>query len=49
MKAGLFYGKWLPAARFGKGQILAQYEEFGPLSNFLRYVERASRKLARGR
>ena len=47
MKAGLFYGKWLPQLAVGKGQNPRAYEEFGPLASHLRYVERASRKLAR--
>jgi hypothetical protein len=47
MKAGLFYGKWLPQLTVGKGQIPRAYDEFGPLAGYLRYVERASRKLAR--
>jgi alkylation response protein AidB-like acyl-CoA dehydrogenase len=47
MKAGLFYGKWLPQLAVGKGQNPRSYEEFGPLATYLRYVERASRKLAR--
>jgi alkylation response protein AidB-like acyl-CoA dehydrogenase len=47
MKAGLFYGKWLPHLAVGKGQNPRSYEEFGPLASDLRYVERASRKLAR--
>ena len=47
MKAGLFYGKWLPQLAVGKGQNPRSYDEFGPLAGDLRYVERASRKLAR--
>jgi alkylation response protein AidB-like acyl-CoA dehydrogenase len=47
MKAGRFYGKWLPQLAVGKGQDPRSYEEFGPLATYLRYVERASRKLAR--
>jgi alkylation response protein AidB-like acyl-CoA dehydrogenase len=47
MKAGLFYGKWLPKLAVGKGQNPRSYDEFGPLATYLRYVERASRKLAR--
>jgi alkylation response protein AidB-like acyl-CoA dehydrogenase len=47
MKAGLFYGKWLPQLAVGKGQNPRSYEEFGRLAGYLRYVERASRKLAR--
>jgi alkylation response protein AidB-like acyl-CoA dehydrogenase len=47
VKAGLFYGKWLPQLAVGKGQVPRSYNEFGELGRFLRYVERASRKLAR--
>jgi alkylation response protein AidB-like acyl-CoA dehydrogenase len=47
VKAGVFYGKWLPQLTVGKGQIPRSFHEFGPLAGYLRYVERASRKLAR--
>jgi alkylation response protein AidB-like acyl-CoA dehydrogenase len=47
MKAGIFYGKWLPQLTVGKGQNPRSYEEFGPLATYLRYVERSSRRLAR--
>jgi alkylation response protein AidB-like acyl-CoA dehydrogenase len=47
VKAGLFYGKWLPQLAVGKGQNPRSYEDFGRLARNLRYVERASRKLAR--
>jgi alkylation response protein AidB-like acyl-CoA dehydrogenase len=47
VKAGLFYGKWLPQLAVGKGQNPRAYDEFGQLAGYLRYVERASRKLAR--
>jgi alkylation response protein AidB-like acyl-CoA dehydrogenase len=47
VKAGLFYGKWLPQLAVGKGQVPRSYDEFGPLAHYLRYVERSSRKLAR--
>jgi hypothetical protein len=47
VKAGLFYGKWLPSLAVGKGQDPRSYDEFGPLASYLRYVERSSRKLAR--
>jgi len=46
-KAGLFYTKWLPQLAVGKGQNPRSYEEFGALASYLRYAERASRKLAR--
>jgi hypothetical protein len=42
-----FYAKWLPGLVAGKGSVPTSYDEFGPLAKHLRYVERASRKLAR--
>jgi len=46
-KAGGFYARWLPTLMTGQGQRPGAYGEFGPLAEHLRYVERASRKLAR--
>jgi alkylation response protein AidB-like acyl-CoA dehydrogenase len=46
-KAGGFYARWLPTLMTGEGQRPRAYSEFGPLAEHLRYVERASRKLAR--
>jgi len=46
-KAGRFYARWLPTLVAGEGQMPRAYGEFGPLAPHLRYVERASRKLAR--
>jgi alkylation response protein AidB-like acyl-CoA dehydrogenase len=46
-KAGEFYARWLPTLVTGKGQLPMSFTEFGPLAGHLRYVERASRRLAR--
>jgi alkylation response protein AidB-like acyl-CoA dehydrogenase len=46
-RAGGFYARWLPTLVAGQGQRPGAYSEFGPLATHLRYVERASRKLAR--
>jgi alkylation response protein AidB-like acyl-CoA dehydrogenase len=46
-KAGTFYARWLPTLVTGKGQLPTSFAEFGPLAGHLRYVERASRRLAR--
>ncbi|NDL58658.1 acyl-CoA dehydrogenase family protein [Phytoactinopolyspora mesophila] len=42
-----FYAKWLPKLATGTGQLPNAYSEFGTLATHLRYIERASRKLAR--
>ncbi len=46
-RAAAFYSKWLPQLAVGRGQNPRSFDEFGPLATHLRYVERASRKLAR--
>jgi alkylation response protein AidB-like acyl-CoA dehydrogenase len=46
-RASGFYAKWLPQLAVGTGYIPGAYGEFGRLAKHLRYVERASRKLAR--
>lgn len=45
--AGSFYAHWLPSLVTGPGQRFDSYTEFGALATHMRYVERASRKLAR--
>jgi Acyl-CoA dehydrogenase, C-terminal domain len=46
-KAGGFYARWLPKLVAGPGQLPTSFGEFGELAVHLRYVERASRRLAR--
>jgi len=46
-QAGQFYATWLPTLMTGEGQKPGSFREFGQLAPHLRYVERASRKLAR--
>jgi alkylation response protein AidB-like acyl-CoA dehydrogenase len=45
--AAKFYSKWLPQLAVGEGLNPGSYSEFGDLAKHLRYVERASRKMAR--
>jgi alkylation response protein AidB-like acyl-CoA dehydrogenase len=47
VRAGGFYGRWLPQLVAGPGHVPTAYREFGRLAQHLRYVERASRRLAR--
>ena len=46
-KAGAFYAAWYPKLAVGRGQAPQSYANFGKLAGQMRFVERASRKLAR--
>jgi alkylation response protein AidB-like acyl-CoA dehydrogenase len=47
VRAGGFYGKWLPQLVTVPGQHPHDYDSFGDLGRQLRYVERTARRLAR--
>jgi hypothetical protein len=46
-KAAAFYSRWLPQLVVGAGQNPRSFAAFGELATYVRYVESASRKLAR--
>jgi alkylation response protein AidB-like acyl-CoA dehydrogenase len=46
-RAGGFYARWLPGLAFGEGLRGNGFASYGPLAHHLRFVERASRKIAR--
>jgi alkylation response protein AidB-like acyl-CoA dehydrogenase len=46
-KTGAFYATWYPKLALGRGQAPTSYGTFGELAGQMRFVERASRKLAR--
>ncbi|MDA3623853.1 acyl-CoA dehydrogenase family protein [Saccharopolyspora sp. WRP15-2] len=46
-RAGGFYARWLPSLAVGKGQLPTGFAGYGQLAGHLRFIERASRRVAR--
>ena len=46
-QAGAFYARWLPKLAVGEGLRPGAFDELGDLAPHMRFVERASRRLAR--
>jgi alkylation response protein AidB-like acyl-CoA dehydrogenase len=46
-QAGAFYARWLPKLAVGEGMRPGSFDELGELAGHMRFVERASRRLAR--
>lgn len=47
VRAGRFYGRWLPGLVVGPGDVPGAYAELGRLAPHVRFVERSARALAR--